>query len=102
MKIKKNDLVIVITGKDRNKTGKVLQVLPKEAKVLVEGINMLTKHVKARDGVPGGIMKSERPVNASNVMLIDPSTNKPTRVGYKVEDGKKKVRYAKVSGEILS
>ena len=102
MKIKKNDLVIVITGKDRNKTGKVLQVLPKEAKVLVEGINMLTKHVKARDGVPGGIIKSERPVNASNVMLIDPSTNKPTRVGYKVEDGKKKVRYAKVSGEILS
>ncbi len=102
MKIKKNDLVIVITGKDRNKTGKVLQVLPKEEKILVEGINMLTKHVKAREGVPGGILKSERPINASNVMLIDPASNKPTRVGYKIEAGKKKVRFAKVSGEILS
>ncbi len=102
MKIKKNDLVIVITGKDRNKTGKVLQVFPKENKVLVEGINLLTKHVKARDGVPGGIMKSERPVDASNVMVMDPASNKPTRVGYKVEAGQKKVRYAKVSGEVLS
>lgn len=102
MKIKKNDLVIVITGKDRNKTGKVLQVLPKEGKILVEGVNMLTKHVKARDGVPGGIMKSERPLDVSNVMVMDPASNKPTRVGYKVAAGQKKVRYAKVSGEILS
>ncbi|MBP6084655.1 50S ribosomal protein L24 [Candidatus Gracilibacteria bacterium] len=102
MKIKKNDLVIIITGKDRNKTGKVLQVIPTENKVLVEGVNFATKHVKAREGVPGGIIKSERPIDGSNVMLLDPSSNKPTRVGYRVEEGKKKVRYAKLSGEALS
>ncbi len=102
MKIKKNDSVIIITGKDRNKTGKVLQVIPTENKVLVEGINLATKHVKAREGVRGGIVKSERPIDSSNVMLLDPSSNKPTRVGYRMEEGKKKVRYAKLSGEALS
>lgn len=101
MKIKKNDTIIVIAGKSKGKTGKVLQVFPEENQVLVEGANLVTRHVKARQNVPGGIMKTERPIDASNVMLLDPQSKKPTRVGYKFE-GKKKVRFAKVSGEILS
>lgn len=101
MKIKKNDLVLVIAGKDKGKTAKVLQAFPTTNQVLVEGANMVTRHIKARQNVPGGIMKTERPVNASNVMLIDPQSKKPTRVGYRTE-GKKKVRFAKVSGETLS
>ncbi len=101
MKIKKNDNIIVIAGKSKGKTGKVLQVFPKENAVLVEGVNLVTRHVKARQNVPGGIMKTERPIDASNVMLLDPQTKKPTRIGYKFE-GEKKVRFAKVSGEILS
>lgn len=101
MKIKKNDLVIVISGKDKGKTGKVIQAIPENHKILVEGINLVTKHVKAKDKVPGGILKTERPIDVSNVMIIDPSSNKPSRVGFKVEKGQKKVRYAKVSGEVL-
>lgn len=101
MKIKKNDLVIVIAGKDKGKTGKVLQAMPKEDQVLIEGVNLATRHVKARQNVPGGILKTEKPVHVSNVMLIDPQSKKPTRVGYKFE-GTKKVRFAKVSGETLS
>ncbi|OGC81396.1 MAG: 50S ribosomal protein L24 [Candidatus Abawacabacteria bacterium RBG_16_42_10] len=101
MKIKKNDLIIVIAGKDKGKTGKVLEAMPDTKKILVEGVNMVTKHVKAKDKVPGGIMKTERPVDVSNVMIIDPGSNKPSRIGYKIEKGQKKVRYAKVSGEIL-
>ncbi len=101
MKIKKNDLVLVITGKDKGKTGKVLEAMPATNKILVQGVNIVTKHVKAKDKVPGGIMKTERPVDVSNVMIIDPGSNKPSRIGYKVEKGQKKVRYAKVSGEIL-
>lgn len=102
MKIKKNDLVIVISGKDKGKTGKVLEAIPSTSKILVEGVNLVTKHIKAKDKVPGGIMKTERPINVSNVMIIDPGSNKPSRIGYKIEKGQKKVRYAKVSGEILS
>src|SRR3972149_572574 len=101
MKIKKNDLIIVIAGKDKGKTGKVSEAMPDTKKILVEGVNMVTKHVKAKDKVPGGIMKTERPVDVSNVMIIDPGSNKPSRIGYKIEKGQKKVRYAKVSGEIL-
>ncbi len=101
MKIKKNDLIIVIAGKDKGKTGKVLQAIPESRKILVEGVNFVTKHVKKKDKVPGGILKTERPIDVSNAMIIDPGSNKPSRIGFRVEKGQKKVRYAKVSGEVL-
>lgn len=100
MKIKKGDNVIVITGKDKNKTGKVLKVLPKKNKVIVSGINIVTKHIKKALG--GGRIQFEKPIHISNVMLIDPNTNKKTRVGYKIEkvnDKIIKVRIAKKSNK---
>ena len=101
MFVKKGDKVKVMTGKDKGKSGVVKQALPRQDKVIVEGINMVKKHVKSNAEAPqGGIVETEAPIHVSNVMLIDPSTGEATRVGYKVENGKK-VRYAKKSGEIL-
>ena len=99
LKIKKGDTVYVNAGNDKGKTGKVLSVAPSEDRVIVEGINMVSKHTKPNPKQPqGGIVKQEAPIHISNLNLIDPKSNKPTRVGYKVEDGKK-IRYAKKSGE---
>ncbi len=101
MHVKKGDKVKVISGKDKGKTGTILAAFPKKDRVLVEGINIVKKHSKPSQMNPqGGIMNMEAAVHVSNVMLIDPKTNEPTRVGYKVEDGKK-VRIAKKSGESL-
>lgn len=101
MFVKKGDKVKVITGKDKGKEGVVKIALPKQNKVIVEGINIVKKHSKPSAAAPqGGIVETEAPLHVSNVMLIDPSTGEATRVGYKVENGKK-VRYAKKSGEIL-
>ncbi len=97
--IKKGDNVYVNSGNDRGKTGKVLTVIPAKDRVIVEGVNVVSKHTKPNANQPqGGIVKQEAPIHVSNVQLIDPSSNKPTRVGYRIEDGKK-VRYAKKSGE---
>ena len=99
LRIKKGDTVYVNAGNDKGKTGKVLSVAPSEDRVIVEGINMVSKHTKPNPKQPqGGIVKQEAPIHISNLNLIDPKSNKPTRVGYKVEDGKK-IRYAKKSGE---
>lgn len=99
MKIKKGDTVKVITGKDKNKEGKVLSVDAKSSKVIVEGINMITKHSKANQSNPnGGIVHKEAPIDMSNVMYVHKGT--ATRVGLKVEDGKK-VRFAKSTGEVI-
>jgi large subunit ribosomal protein L24 len=96
-KIKKDDLVKVITGKDKDKTGKVLQV--KDGKVVVEGCNMVTKHTKPNAGNPqGGIVKHEAAIDASNVMLV--VDGKATRVGFEIKDGKK-VRVAKATGKVI-
>lgn len=101
MRIKKDDTVIVISGKDRGKTGKVLMTFPKEGRVLVEGINMQTKHQKPMGpGVPGGLIEREGPIDVSNVMYYDQATGKGTRIGYRFEDGEK-VRYNKKSGETI-
>lgn len=101
MHVKKGDKVKVITGKDKGKTGTVLAAFPKKDRVLVEGVNVVKKHSKPSQLNPqGGILTQEAAIHVSNVMVIDPKTNEPTRVGYKVEDGKK-VRVAKKSGEIL-
>ncbi len=97
--IKKGDTVFVNAGNDKGKTGKVLSVDPAKDRAVVEGVNMVSKHTKPNSKQPqGGIIKQEAPIHISNLNLIDPKSNKPTRVGYKIEGGKK-VRYAKKSGE---
>ncbi|QIK52069.1 50S ribosomal protein L24 [Jeotgalibaca porci] len=101
MHVKTGDKVKIITGKDKGKEGVVLQTLPKKDRVIVEGINIVKKHRKAsQTNVTGGILEEEASVHVSNVMLIDPKTGEPTKVGYKVEDGKK-VRFAKKTGELI-
>lgn len=103
-KIKKGDTVKVISGsyKDKNpNTGKVLEVISSKSKVLVEGINIVSRHTKPDAANPdGGIIKKEAPIHISNVMLVDPSSGKTTRVGRRVEDGKI-IRYSKNTGDIL-
>lgn len=97
--IKKGDTVIVNRGEDKGKTGKVLQVLVKEQRAIVEGINVVSKHTKPNAKNPqGGILEKEAPIHISNLNLIDPKSGKATRIGIKVVDGKK-VRIAKKSGE---
>ncbi|MDD3836715.1 MAG: 50S ribosomal protein L24 [Phenylobacterium sp.] len=99
-KIKKGDRVVVLTGKDKGKTGQVLKVFPKEQRVLVEGLNMVQRHTRPSQGDPqGGIKNKEAPLHVSNVAVAD-SKGKPTRVGFRVEDGKK-VRFAKTTGEVI-
>ncbi|GAA0381021.1 50S ribosomal protein L24 [Bacillus horti] len=101
MHVKKDDTVMVITGKDKGKKGRVIASFPKDNRVLVEGINMVKKHAKPSQTNPqGGIVNQEAPIHVSNVMPIDPKTGNPTRVGYKVLDSGKKVRVGK-SGEQL-
>ena len=100
--VKTGDTVIVLNGKDRGKKGKVLQVSPKEGKVIVEGINMVTKHVKPRKmGEEGGIVKAEGAMYACKVEIVCPRCGKPTRVGHKVHDDGTKERICKKCGEAL-
>lgn len=99
IKIKKGDLVKVIAGKDKDKEGKVISVNPKKGAVLVEGVNMVTKHTKpSMANQQGGIVNKEAWIDASNVMVMH--EGKATRVGFKVEDGKK-VRFAKTTGKVI-
>ena len=97
MRIKKGDTVVVLAGKDKGKQGTVLKAMPKEDKVIVEGVNVQTKHQKQTQKEAAEIKHQEGPIHVSNVMLIDSKTKAPTRVGYKMEGGKK-VRVAKKSG----
>lgn len=100
--VKKEDTVIVITGKDKGKKGRVIAAFPRQNRVIVEGINMVKKHSKPSQANPqGGIIEQEAPIHVSNVMLVDPKSGEPTRVGYKVLDNGKKVRVAKKSGEVI-
>jgi len=99
-RLRKGDEVIVVSGNDKGKRGKVLRVLGERNAVVVEGIRKVKRHVKSQPQRPGGIIEVEAPIHASNVMPIDPQTGKATRVKYKVEDGKK-VRVAK-SGTALT
>ena len=100
-KIKKGDRVVVLTGKDKGRSGKVLQVLPKEDRVVVEGLNIAQRHTKPTQGDPqGGIKNKEAAIHLSNVAIAD-SNGKPTRVGFRVE-GDKKVRVAKTTGEVIN
>lgn len=98
MVIKKNDTVIVLTGQDKGKKGKVIKALPREGRVIVEGVNMQTKHQKQTRTEAAEIKHKEGPIDVSNVALIDKKTGKPTRVGFKIE-GDRKIRISKKSGE---
>jgi large subunit ribosomal protein L24 len=91
LKIKRDDQVVVISGKDRGKTGRVVRVDPKTERVFVEGLNIVKRHQRPRPGStdPGGVVEKEGPIHVSNVMLLDPTDNKPTRIGITREDGKR-------------
>ena len=101
LKLKKGDQVIVITGKDKGKKGEITKVIPAEGRVIVAGINMMTKHKKPTQFSQGGLEKVEAPIHISNVALADPKSDKPTRVGMKALKDGKKVRIAKKSGETI-
>ena len=98
LKIKKGDRVVVITGRDKGKTGEVTRVLPKESRVVVQGLNIVKRHQRQTQTQQGGIIEKEATIHISNVAHIDPKTEKPTRVGYKVQDDGRKIRVAKRSG----
>lgn len=100
MQIKKDDTVMVISGKDKGKKGKVLKAMPKEDRVIVEGVNMQTKHQKQTRTVKSEIKHQEGSIHVSNVMIYDSKAKAPTRIGYKLEGGKKK-RVSKKTGQIL-
>ncbi len=101
MKIRKGDNVFVLAGKDKGKTGEVLRAWPKKQRVLVRRVNMVKRHMRASTAQTAGIVEKEAPIHISNVALIDPSSDKPTRVGFKVLEGDRKVRVARRSGEII-
>jgi large subunit ribosomal protein L24 len=101
LKIKKGDTVIVISGRDKGKTGEVLRVLPAERRAIVQGVNIARRHTKPRMGEPGGIVEKELALHISNSAHVDPSTGKPTRIGYKMLADGRKVRFAKRSGEVI-
>ena len=100
-RIKKGDDVVVLSGRDKGKRGKVLRVLRQQDRVLVQGVNMVKRHTRPSQVSPGGILEKEAALHISKVALVDPKLGKPTRVGYKfLEDGRK-VRFAKLSGEVI-
>ncbi len=101
LRIKKGDEVIVITGKDKGKKGSVLRVVPADRRILVQGVNMVKRHTRPTSAGPGGIIEIEAMLDVSNVAHIDPKLDKPTRVGYRVLENGRKVRYAKLSGEVI-
>jgi large subunit ribosomal protein L24 len=102
-RIRKGDTVVVIAGAEKGRRGEVLRVLPKENRAVVQGVNVARRHTKATGlGQPGGIVDVEAPVHLSNLMLIDPKSDKPTRVGFRfLDDGKTKVRVAKATGGVI-
>ncbi len=101
LKIKKGDQVIVIAGRDKGARGEVLKVLPKENRAIVKGVNMVKRHQKATQTAEGGIVSKEAPIHISNLAHVDPKDGKPTRVGFKVLEDGRKVRYSKRSGEVI-
>ena len=100
LKIKKGDKVVVITGRDKGKTGEVLKVLREENRLIVQGVHMVKRHQRQTMQTQGGIIEKEASIHVSNVAHIDPKTSKPTRVGYRM-DGERKIRFARGSGEAI-
>ena len=100
-KIKKGDKVVVLTGRDKGKTGEVVQVMPKEERALVRGVNLVKRHQRQTATQEGGILSKEAPIHLSNLALADPKDGKPTRVGFRILDDGRKVRFAKRSGDLI-
>jgi large subunit ribosomal protein L24 len=101
LKIKKGDNVVVISGRDKGRTGEVMRVFPTDGRVIVQGVNIARRHTKPRMGEPGGIVEKELALHISNVAHLDPASGKPTRVGYKTLGDGRKVRFARRSGEVI-
>jgi large subunit ribosomal protein L24 len=101
MKIKKGDNVVVISGRDKGKSGEVLRVLPADRRLIVRGVHVARRHTKPRMGDPGGIVDKELTIDVSNVAHIDPQSGKPTRIGYKTLGDGRKVRVARRSDEVI-
>lgn len=101
--VKKNDIVAVISGKDRGKRGRVLRVMPGKGLVMVEGVGVVKRHTRPNPqrNIKGGIVEREAPIRLSNVMAVDPESDRPTRVGRRIESDGRRVRYAKRSGAVL-
>ncbi len=100
-KIKKGDSVVVITGRDKGRTGKVMQVIPKDSRALVQGINLVKKHQKQTQNQEAGIVSKEASIHLSNLLIADPRDGKPSRVGFKILEDGRKVRFAKLSGDLI-
>jgi large subunit ribosomal protein L24 len=101
-RIRKGDTVVVISGASKGRRGEVLQVMPKLNRAVVQGVAMAKRHTKPRGmGQPGGIVEAEASINLSNVMLLDPKTDKPTRVGFRILEDGRKVRVAKATGNVV-
>ena len=101
-KVRKGDRVVVLTGRDKGKRGEVLSVSPTESRAVVQGVNIVKKHTKPQGlNQPGGIQEKEASIHLSNIALLDPKSDKPTRIGFRM-DGDKKVRFAKASGEVIA
>ena len=100
-KIRKGDKVIVLSGRDKGRTGEVFEVRPAENKALVRGVNLVKRHQKQTQNQEGGIISKESPIHLSNIAFADPTTGKPTRVGFKTLEDGRKVRFAKASGETI-
>ena len=100
-RIKKGDKVVVISGRDKGRSGEVIKVMPKESRALVRGVNMVTRHQKQTAAEQGGLVRKEAPIHLSNVAIADPTDGKPTRVGFKMLEDGRKVRVAKRSGETI-
>ena len=98
-KIRKGDEVVVLTGKDKGRKGSVLQVMPKDNRAVVSGVNIVKRHQRQTQNAEGGIISKEAPIDLSNLALLDPKDSKPTRVGFRME-GDRKVRFSKRSGEV--
>jgi large subunit ribosomal protein L24 len=99
-KIRKGDEVVVLTGKDKGRKGSVLQVMPKANRAVVSGINVVKRHQRQSANAEGGIISKEAPIDMSNLALLDPKDQKPTRVGFRME-GDRKVRFSKRSGDVI-
>ena len=100
-KIKKGDKVVVLAGRDKGKSGEVKIVMPTEGRAIVAGINMVKRHTRQTQQTEGGILSKESAIQLSNIAVADPKTGKPTRVGFKVLDDGRKVRFAKSSGDLI-
>jgi large subunit ribosomal protein L24 len=100
-KFRKGDNIVVVAGRDRGKKGSILKVMPGEERLIVQGVNMVKRHMRPSAAQAGGIVDKEAPIHVSNVAHVDPSDGEPTRVGFRMLEDNRKVRYAKRSGEIM-